>query len=199
MQQPTIKIGLIGEDSTDTDAIAHLLKQKHDAGYRYRTLSLHKRGSQIFTESAVKSFNFEIKKDPPHYVIVIADADAVNTETDKIRDKKALYERLAKALNCRSLLLLNIYELEALIFADIDTFNKLYNTAIKGNRNVTYIDKPKEELMRKTKEPKKYSESHCPELFKILKIDVISKNCAYFDTFLNEFSGLNAGNKKSAN
>jgi len=189
MRKPTIKIGLIGEDSNDTDAIIHLMKQKYDVGYRYRTLSLYKKGTQIFNESAAKSFNFEIKKDPPHYVIVVADADAIITETDKIRNKKVLYERLAKWLDCKSLLLLNIYELEALIFADIDTFNSHYNVSVKGDRDVMYINEPKEELMRKTsKTKKKYSESHCPDLFTSLRIETVSKNCSYFKIFLDEFS-----------
>lgn len=199
MQQPTIKIGLIGEDSTDTDAITHLLKKKYKEGFSYRTLSLYKKGTQLFTESASKSFNFEIKKDPPHCVIVIADADAVITENPKINHKRFLYERLSKLLSCKSLLLLNIYELEALIFADIDIFNSHYHVSIKGDRDVMYISEPKEELRRKTsKMKKKYSESHCPDLFKDLRIEIVSKNCAYFKEFLNDFSQMIIENKKSA-
>ena len=95
--------------------------------------------------------------------------------------------------------MLNIYELEALIFADIETFNKLYSTSIKGNRDVSYIERPKEELKEKTRKlKKKYFESDCPKLFKELRIDIVSKNCAYFKTFLDDFSELIDENKKSA-
>jgi hypothetical protein len=36
---------------------------------------------------------------------------------------------------------------------------------------------------------KKYSVSDCPEIFEVLNIDVVSKNCTYFKAFLEEFAG----------
>jgi len=185
-----IKIGLIGEHSNDTDSIAQLMRKKYNVGFHYKTLSVHKYGSQIYNESSAKTFNFEIKKYTPHCVIIVADADAIITETTRIRYKRTLCERLSKMLNSRCILLLNIYELEALIFADLDRFNTLYNTSIKGNRDVSFIEKPKDELKSKSKLPKKFKESDCSVLFNELIIDIVSKNCSYFKTFLHEFSEL---------
>lgn len=54
------------------------------------------------------------------------------------------------------LFLLCIYEIETWkILADIETFNKIYNTKITYNKNPMFEKDPKEFLKRKN--PKKYS------------------------------------------
>ncbi len=191
-----INIGLIGESPYDTVALKHLLQQKYDTGYRYSILLKNVTGDHLNTPKAIRAVVSEIKVKQPDIVVVIRDADGLESNMDAIRHKQEWYKNLSGQMNRRSLFLLNIYELEALIFADIDTFNTHYKTSIKGNRNVTYIVKPKDELMRKTIEQKKYAESHCPELFKALKIDIVSKNCTYFKEFLDEFSQLLDGDEK---
>lgn len=83
---------------------------------------------------------------------------------------------------------MNIYELEALILADIETFNKIYKVDIKIKGNVMYQKEPKEFLKLKTKGcRKKYFESDCPDLFKRLRFNKIGSNCKYFSDFIAEF------------
>ncbi len=183
-----INIGLIGEDPNDTSAITNLMKQRYDEGYRYLTLSQNKRGSQMFTDSALKSYNVEIRRKMPDHIIVIIDADAIITEEQKINAKKAAYRKIHTGLTCKSkLLLLNIYELEALILADINTFNNSYRSDINFTGSVMHKENPKGFLTSKTAKGKKYQESHCPELFKLLKFDIVIKKCPYFNAFINEF------------
>jgi hypothetical protein len=85
-------------------------------------------------------------------------------------------------------LLINIYELEALILADIATFNKFYGTSINYSKNVMHHKEPKEFLIQKTAKNKKtYSESHCPEIFRHLDISIIRQKCIYFREFYDDF------------
>lgn len=85
-------------------------------------------------------------------------------------------------------MLLNIWELEALIFADIDTFNKRYKVSHSFKGDPMRVKEPKEVLMRITKKgAKQYKESHCPEIFSSLDIERIKANCKYFHTFITEF------------
>ena len=180
-----VRIGLIGEDPNDTTAITHLLQQRFNKGFRYITLSPQKRGSQIFNDASVRSYNIEIMKDRPHHIIVIIDADSIVTENAKIKKRKSLYNKLSRQLNCKSLLLLNIYELEALILADIEGFNKHYQTKVNFKGNVSYQQKPKEYLQEKS--ARKYQVAHCAYLFLHLNFDTILQNCAYFKTFVADF------------
>ena len=139
----------------------------------------------MFTETAVRSYNLELTTSDFNYVVVIVDADAIITEDSKIQEKKNLYKWLEKQLNCKSILLLNIYELEALILADISGCKDYYQTNISFKGSVSHQQNPKEFLQQKT--GRKYKVSDCPDLFKILSFDTIVKNCAYFKTFVADF------------
>ncbi len=177
IKRTNIKIGLIGEDPNDTNAIANLLKQKHNDGFSYVTISQHKRGGQILNPTSVKSYNIEIKSKLPDYVIVIMDADLTIHDEEKIQKKKDKFYRNFETLSCKNkLLLMNVYELEALIVADIDSCNKYYKSNITYSGNVMYLNDPKKFLMDKTLKGKQYHVSHCPDLFKTLQFDTIIKN-----------------------
>jgi hypothetical protein len=51
-----------------------------------------------------------------------------------------------------------------------------------------YRAKPKEFLIQKTaNNKKKYTESHCPTIFKELDFELLEKNCNYFKEFHKVF------------
>ncbi len=188
IKRTNIKIGLIGEDPNDTNAIANLLKQKYATGFSFMTISQNIRGCQMFTDNAIRSYNFEIKSKTPDHVVVIMDADATKNEAELIRAKQERYYKIRKGLKCESnILLLNIYELEALIIADIETCNNYYKSDINFKGDVMHVKDPKGLLVLKTSKGKKYHVSHCPDLFKTLQFDIIIKKCAYFKEFITEF------------
>ncbi len=192
-----INIGLIGESPYDTKAIKHLLQKRYDVGYRYTTLLKNVTGDHLNTLKAIRAIASEVKQKNPDVVVVMRDADAYESDINRIKEKQDWYIHLSGQISNKSLFLLNIFELEALLFADIDTLNAHYGTSF-SNRNVMYIDRPKEELKRKTKGSRKYAESHCPVLFKLMRIEIVSKNCTYFRDFLGEFTKLIGENKKTA-
>ena len=184
-------VGLVGEDPNDTLSVINLLKQKFNKDIRYEQLIKKKVGYQLDNDRTKNALEIEFNRKKPDIVIFIRDADVICTHDEQIKKKRNWFSDLSKGLPCKNILLLNIYELEALIFADIDTFNKLYKTTIKGNRNVMYIHEPKEELIEKTRKSKNpYKESHCPEIFEKLNIDKVSDKCTYFRDFLNDFSKM---------
>lgn len=185
------KIGLIGEDPNDTIAIQNLLQKKYAKKLQFKQLIKNKRGHQLDNERTFHSLQIEYDDFKPHFVLFIRDADGIVTEKQKIQKVHEWFAKLNAIVGKKGLLLINIYELEALILADISTFNKLYGTTIKFSGNVMYQTKPKEFLIQKTsKNKKKYSESHCPDIFKVLDFDLVVKNCNYFKNFHNLFKAM---------
>lgn len=182
------KIGLIGEDPNDTIAIKNLLEKEYSNKLDFRQLVRNKRGNQLDNSRFLAALKIEYAEYKPHVVIFIRDADGIITEKEKINKVKKWFTSLNLFVENKGLLLINIYELEALILADINTFNNLYGTAITYTKNVMYQSDPKGFLFKKTeRNKKKYSESHCPEIFCKLDTNTLIKNCKYFDDFLKEF------------
>ncbi len=186
-----IKIGLIGEDPNDTDAIINLMKQKFDKGYQYIKIAKRITGDQLYNPGSVNIYNTEVGRKRPDHVIVMIDADAVITQKEKLAEKTELYYKIAKQLKCKSILLLNIYELEALILADIDGVNKTYGTKSNYSSNVMHQEDAKEELKKITRKGRKvYHPNDCPELFKKLSFDTVHNNCVYFKEFVQNFRNI---------
>jgi len=178
------RIGLIGEDPNDTLSIRNLLWQKYPGVFQFKQLIRNKKGSQLNNTRTEVALKIEFEDYKPDHVIFIRDADALPTEKEKIDKIIAWFEKLNKTVKQKGILLINIYELEALILADIESFNRLYATSIQYSKNCMHQKEPKEFLMQKTaKNRKVYSESDCPNIFEHLKYDVVVTNCAYFKDF----------------
>lgn len=180
-------IGLIGEDPNDTTSIKNLLLQKHP-DLVFKHLLKSERGDGLKNSKLSKALNIEFKRAKPHFVLFIRDADALPSEADKLNKVREWFDKLNVFVDGKGILLTNIYELEALILADVETFNKVYKTQIKYSKNVMHQKDPKEFLIEKTrKTQKQYKVSDCPDLFGKLKIDVVLANCSYFKDFYSTF------------
>jgi hypothetical protein len=183
------KIGLIGEDPNDTLAIKNLLLQKHPDNVHFKQLIKNKKGYQLDNARVGAALKVEFEEFNPKYVIFIRDADATATESAKLQKVRDWFNKLNPVVNNKGILLMNIYKLEALTLADITTFNTLYGTDIDYSKNVIYQKEPKEFLIQKTSKGRKvYSESHCPDIFTHLQIDMVKKNCTYFKQFHDDFA-----------
>ncbi len=180
-----INIGLIGESPYDTTAIKHLLQQKYRDGFRYKILLRNITGDQLKTAKANRAAQDEITEHKPEIVIVIRDLDTHESNATEIAERYSWYNDIVKHNSGRSIFLLNIQELEALILADIKNTGDFYNLSMTYKGNVMAQTNPKEYLKSKTN--KKYNVSHCPELFLKLDINTIAQNCRYFKIFIDEF------------
>ncbi|HLP48575.1 MAG TPA: hypothetical protein VK469_21725, partial [Candidatus Kapabacteria bacterium] len=76
-----MKIGIIGEDPYDTDAIRNLLAQKY--AYQFQPILKNIRGDQLNSPKTAKLLKIELKT--IHYPIIIytRDLDGLETEIPK--------------------------------------------------------------------------------------------------------------------
>src|ERR1700743_2437831 len=123
-----LKIGLIGEDPNDTQSIRNLLQRRYPDSFTFKQLIKNKKGYQLDNARTSAALKVEFDDFKPNYVIFIRDADALPGENEKIQKAHNWFIKLNQIVNNKGILLLNIYELEALILADIETFNRLYGT-----------------------------------------------------------------------
>ena len=179
-----LKIGLVGEDPNDTLSIRSLLSGKYPDVFHFKQLIRNKRGHQLDNTRTDAALKIEFEEFKPDYVLFIRDADALPSEYEKLEKVRKWFEKMNNVVGKRGILLINIFELEALILADIESFNKIYGTTIQFSRNCMYQKQPKEFLIQKTAQNRRvYTESDCPSIFENLKYDVIVANCQYFRDF----------------
>ena len=140
-----MKIGLVREAPNDTAAIKNLLsKQYPDKGFVFENMLDNITGSQLdnkYTETLLRLEN-QFKK--PDLIIFIRDLDALWTDRAQRFKRKRYFVKNNNIVQRIGIPLLHVYEIEALIFADIETFNALYGTIIPVHENVSTIVEPKE-------------------------------------------------------
>ncbi len=178
-----IKIGLIGESPHDTKAIKNLLNQSLKEKVSFFEMVKNVRGSNL-DDRRTKHFlrkNFELKQ--PDLVIFIRDLDALENDAKLLKQRKRYFSEFNSVVDKKGIYLLNIFEIEALILSDIESFNKYYKIDVNFTSNPMEQEEPKEFLRSNSK----YKESDCPDLFKYLNINEIKNNCSYFNLFLDKF------------
>jgi len=180
-----IKVGLIGEDPYDKEAIKNLLTQRYPE-VNFKPLLRGIRGGGLDNPKTGRAIQNELKTNSYEFIVFIRDLDGLPSQNDlRVKVKKWFADLKHKNTD---LLLLNIWELEALIFGDLDTFNKLYKVSVRCTGDPMMERDPKGTLITATaKGRKKYSESDCPELFSKLDISKVEKKCRFFREFLQEF------------
>ena len=180
---------LVGESPNDTVAIKALLEQKFpEPAFRFGILlpdtrhnDLH--GSKLDEPNGkfFKILRLEFEDQKPEVVVLVRDLDALKADKTQLRRRKDGFSKFNRIINKKGLFLLNIYEIEALILADIEIFNQHFGTNLEAFADPMEVPEPKEVLMDASKG--KYKESDCPKLFKNLRFEVVQNNCAYFNKF----------------
>ena len=184
-------IGLVGEDPNDTKSIEALLLKRWPDRYVFKRLARNLRGSQLDADKTTRIIKADCENELPFLVIFIRDVDDKIPRPVRLRQLQEWYKTNSSGIKARSILLINIEELEALIFAGAEAFEQLYGIDLPRNRDVTKISNPKELLKSKTGNSKKqFSESHCPDLFSAMNLELLQKNCAYFKQFMTDLELL---------
>ena len=181
-----MKIGLVGEAPNDTQSIKNLLIKKYsklDFFFMLQRIN----GSSLDSQKTKRFLRIEYQTQKPDIVIFIRDLDAVLPDKKKHNERKDYFTNFNSVVDKKGIYLLNIYEIEALILADINTFNKEFNVSIKSVTNVMSISEPKEYLRERAK---KYNESKNPEIFEKLTFGKVKSNCDYFNKFINDFDKI---------
>ena len=183
-----MKIGLIGEAPNDTRAIQKLLSRKYHQ-LEFVTLLNRINGSRLDNHkliSRVLRLEYEIQN--PDIILFIRDLDALEGNNYAKRKRKETFSYCNRIVDKKGLHLLNIYELEALILADIVVFNRLYSCRLAAFNDPMAIEKPKEVLIEASRY--QYEESHSPEIFALLDFETLMANCRYFKLFVQRFEKL---------
>lgn len=181
-------IGLVGEAPNDTGALQNLLSKRYSgSGIVFKTLLHDMTGDMLQSKEGYKFLRLENQLEKPDFIIFIRDLDALWTDRKKRAERVAYFRKSINIVHRKGIYLLHVFEIEALIFADIASFNKEYKTTIPELKNiadVTLIENPKEVLRNLSKGA--YKESHNEKHFakvdfdKLLEVD-------YFKEFIAEF------------
>jgi hypothetical protein len=183
-----IKVGLVGEDPNDTLSIKNLLEKRYQRKVQFKSFTKAGTGYGLESAKTKKSIPIEFEEKKCDFVIFIRDLDAFESQKTKVQKRMNWFNEFNRFVKNKGILLLNIWELEALILSDIDAFNKLFSVNHKFRGDPMVQKEPKELLKKITsKSNKQFEESHCPEIFKKLDIDKIEENCRFFKDFIISF------------
>ena len=184
-----IRIGLVGENPSDTGAIRALLRKAIADQVDFVDLIRDVNGSNLENNFHKNRFRREyelLKREGGgvDLVVFIRDLDDLETNRERVLQRKSYFNEWNKTVDEKGIFLLNIFELEALIWADIEGYNLKYGTSIPPLPDPMLIWEPKEELKKHIR----YSEGDSPKIFEeALRVDEVEKNCRYFAAFLSEF------------
>ncbi|MFT5619066.1 MAG: hypothetical protein ACI85I_002305 [Arenicella sp.] len=187
-----MKVAILGESHSDSDALINLLARKFSL-IEFLKMPAKKTatGSMLDNPKVRRAFRVEFEFEKPDLVILSRDLDAIRKSEDysqKLEERKEYFSKLKRTFNQKTLRLLHIYELEALILADIDSFNKWGDFEVEFVGNPMNQEEPKEYLKLQTKN--NFKESDNPEIFKQLDYEKLEQNCQYFADFSIKFKNL---------
>lgn len=169
-------------------AVCNLLSKSFENIYFFNLIE-NIRGSMLENQKTKHFLRIEYQTQKPDLIIFIRDLDSVYSDTDQLKKRKNYFADFNSVVDKKGILLLNIFEIEALILADHETFNNIYNSQLAEIINPMEVIEPKELLYLTTRKlEKKYSESDCPEIFKTININVLIAKCPFFKIFIDKLS-----------
>ena len=188
-----IKIGVLGENPrNDADAFTVLLKKKYNVNITYKTILRNISGDMLNNPQILYgNLLNELENENFDYIICIRDLDALQSNTDAISKRASWFNNLNNKIDRKGIFFLAIYEMEALILADIDTFNRYYNLNYELDKEPIEYEKPKEFL--KEQSNYKYKTSHCSKIFEGADFDKIYQNHKgehSFQAFINRLDDV---------
>ena len=187
--QRRFRVGLLGESPNDTKAIEALLKPRYGQRVEFFTLLRNVNGDMLEDAETFRNLRKEYEWEKPNLVVVIRDLDGVQTRGAKWRQRKKYFRNVDAVVEQKSLPLLNIYEIEALICADISAFNKKFGCACPQPADPMAIIEPKEWLKNATAPGQPtYSVGHCTHLLGQVRYEAVLANCRYFAAFDKAFA-----------
>jgi len=177
-----MRIGLVGEAPNDTQSVKNLMQMEYKFDFFFMLDRIN--GSKLDSQKTKRFLRIEYETKNPDIVIFIRDLDGLLSNRDQLNKRKLYFTNSNSVVDKKGVFLLHIYEIEALILCDIDTFNAIYNSELDLVDNPMMIEEPKEYLKSKTK---LYNESHNADIFEKLSFEK-ALNCNYFERFITSFN-----------
>ena len=183
-----IRIGIIGENyQNDACAFKAFMTPQYKSLIEFIPILNSLNGGVPPVEKVVRMIPTESRKHKLDAVLCLFDLD----EEAKRLKRTAWFKIFQKGVVLKSIFYLVVMEMEALILADMETFNDIYG--IKGQyvKDPKQQENPKKVLKDKTSKAKRtYHENDAVEIFKQLRFDIVRKNHKgedSFDAFIDEF------------
>ena len=174
-----LRIGLVGENANDTKAIRLLLERMIDVPCEFRQLFRNATGSLLDQAGGATRLRRDYELFQPDLVVFIRDLDALEDDKEALRKRQDFFRRRNRTVDRKGIFMLHIWEIEALILADVEYFNEKFETNLPQVGDVMRIVCPKEYLQTVAR----YRESHCPELLGKADLEKMSLHCRYFQRF----------------
>jgi|RhiMetdeSRZDD1v2_1073273.scaffolds.fasta_scaffold12372_5 uncharacterized protein DUF4276 len=182
-----IRIGMIGESPSDTTCIANLLNKKYASYVQFFPLIKNIHGSNLDNRKIKRQLRREYELEKPDYILFIRDLDGFEHHFELLNYRKTWFSDLKSVVDKKGILLLNIFELEALLLTDIEMINKYYDSSIEQIEDCMKIEQPKEFLSKRIN---KYLTGHNAELFSLLNYNIVTDKCRYFKKFDEDFESI---------
>lgn len=182
-----IRIGMIGEHPSDTKAIANLLNKKYAAQVEFFSLVYDVHGSNLDNPKIKHQLRREYQIEKPDFVLFVRDLDGLEHHAEQLNSRKACFSEFNSVVDKKGILLLNIFELEALLLTDIEVVNKYYGTKVDHVEDCMIMESPKEFLRKKISS---YSTGHNPDLFALLDYKIVIAKCRYYKKFDEDFEKI---------
>ncbi|AMJ64189.1 DUF4276 family protein [Hymenobacter sp. PAMC 26628] len=181
-------VGLLGESPNDTDSLQALLGQRYE-WVRFVIISPEITGAQLDSPKFQHIIRANYRFQRPNLIVVTRDLDAPESDRKKRLERLLFFRKMNRGFEQRSVFLLNVQAMEALIAADIAPFDKKYGCTCSVPANPTTIVDPAKFLKEATALCRKhYDEGHCAELLAEADYDKLLANCRYFADFDKEFA-----------
>lgn len=187
-----MRVGIVSENyDNDSKAFKKLLEKRYPSEQAlFIPLLKTIEGEIDRTKKVKRMLLLEAKREKIDFILFFRDLDGLPSEEEKMQEKQQWYNEVK--IDESGLFFITIFEIEALILADIQTFNLLYNTNIILKTTPLFQKEPKEFLKQQTfKNKKKYQESHVTDIFQRLVLETIFENHAHqehpcFQSFILE-------------
>jgi hypothetical protein len=122
-----MRVALVGEAPSDTRAVAVLL-EKAFPKLEFFPLLRKINGAALESQRVKRQLRREYEIEQPSLVIFIRDLDALESDKKALECRKTYFREFNSVVDKVGIFLLNIFELEALILADIAVFNEYFDT-----------------------------------------------------------------------
>jgi hypothetical protein len=176
MKSNKIKVGIVGEHPTnDSQALQVLLNKVAKTDIHFSTYPKKFDGGQLDGQKFLRTLKVEAQF--LDWIILVRDLDGFLSHSIKLKEKEKWFQICNDISNNKGIFFLVVYEMEALILADIDSFNQYYGLKTKPIGNPLLKENPKELLEKLTAKTQKgkYDENDAIKIFQILDFNTIYK------------------------
>ncbi len=176
-----IRIGIIGENyQNDACAFEAFLTPQYKGKAEFIPLGKSLNGKLFAAKKIIQTISPLVKDKEIDAVIFMCDLD----NESKRDTRNQWFATIQKGISFKSIFYLAVMELEALILADMDTFNGIYGINGQYSKNPKFESDPKQVLENRTNKTKrKYDENHATAIFTKLNFDIVYKRHKDEDSF----------------